>query len=162
MSRHAALPVAAIVLALTARLAAQNGKAMADSATSIARAEGVYTLGQARRGAEVARLCTACHGLDLDGSVDRAPTLVGPEFAAKWDGWTLGDMFERIVAEIRTLTRHAAAGDATGLAEDRESKNRQQSADVLAFILLANRLPAGPTELPANIELLRRIPFRAR
>ena len=188
MPGRAALLVLFVVFVLTAGLAARESMTTSGSTTRVPRRaqdwagrrhppaaqpaqpaqssssawKGVYALGQARRGAEVARQCAACHGVDLDGSVDRAPTLVGPAFATRWDAWTLGDMFERIVAEVRMLTRHAAAGGTDELAEDRESQDRQQSADVLAYILLANRLPAGQAELPADIELLRRIRFSRR
>ena len=154
--RRAAVLVLTVVLAGTGALRAQKASLQTPSASAWA---GVYTLDQAPRGAEVTRMCVSCHGLDLDGSVGNAPTLVGPVFAARWEEWTLGDMFERITDEIRVLTPRPATGEATTRAAAGEPERLQQSADVLAYLLRVNHLPAGQAELRPDIGLLRRIRF---
>jgi len=45
--------------------------------------------------------------------------------------------------------------------DDPGSLSRQQSADYLAYILLANRFPAGKSELAIDIEMLKQIRFEA-
>jgi hypothetical protein len=39
--------------------------------------------------------------------------------------------------------------------------NKQQDADVLAFLLSFNKFPAGKTELPKQVEFLKEIRFEA-
>jgi hypothetical protein len=39
--------------------------------------------------------------------------------------------------------------------------SRQQTADVLAYILSVNEFPAGTTDLPRQTEILNQIQFRA-
>jgi len=38
---------------------------------------------------------------------------------------------------------------------------REQDADVIAFVLSINKLPAGKAELPAQSEMLKQIKFEA-
>ena len=58
--------------------------------------DGVYSLEQAKRGEPLyLDNCAACHGSDLTGG-EMAPSLIGFEFSANWDGLTRGDIFERI------------------------------------------------------------------
>ena len=56
--------------------------------------DGVYTREQATRGALTSGLCTQCHGDSFQG--DPAPPLTGADFLAKWDGRSVGDLFELI------------------------------------------------------------------
>jgi quinoprotein glucose dehydrogenase len=109
--------------------------------------DGVYTEEQARRGAALyARECAACHGTALTGG-EEAPPLSGGGFVANWNGLTLGDLFER----TRTTMPQNDPGKIS----------RQQHADILAFILSANKFPAGKTELEKQTELLKEIRFEA-
>ena len=49
---------------------------------------GVYTTGQAARGTDLyQRVCSECHGDDLEGR-ERSPALAGSSFAQRWDGRT--------------------------------------------------------------------------
>src|SRR6266853_265606 len=107
--------------------------------------DGVYTAQQARRGALRSGLCVPCHGADFEG--DSAAALTGPPFTAKWNGKTIGDLFELINKDMPN--------------DDPGSLSRQQSADFLAYILLANEFPAGKSELSIDIEMLKQIRFEA-
>ena len=105
--------------------------------------DGVYSAQQARRGALRSGLCVTCHGSDFEG--DSAAALIGPVFTAKWNGKTIGDLFEIINKDMPN--------------DDPGSLSRQQSADYLAYILLANDFPAGKSELPVDVETLKQIRF---
>jgi mono/diheme cytochrome c family protein len=110
--------------------------------------DGVYTEEQARRGkALYAAHCLACHGESLEGSGPVRP-LTGPEFAASWNGLSMGDILDR--------TRTSMPIDKPG------TLSRQQIADILSFVLIVNRLPTGDVELPGRSELLRPITFLAQ
>jgi hypothetical protein len=76
-----------------------------------------------------------------------APPLTGGDFAANWDGLTLGDIFER----IRVTMPQNNPGALT----------RAQKIDVLGFILYKGNYPAGETELPSQTEVLKTISFVA-
>ena len=107
--------------------------------------DGVYTVQQARRGAARSGLCAPCHGADLEG--DTAPPLTGAVFTEKWNGKTVGELFEIISKDMPN--------------DDPGSLSLRQSADYLAYILLANELPAGKAELPTETEILSQIRFEA-
>ena len=110
--------------------------------------EGVYTEGQALRGKELYTAhCLTCHGENLEGN-GSVKALSGPDFAANWNGLTMGDMLER--------TRTTMPMDKPG------TLSRQQIADVLSFVLSVNEMPAGSTELPRQSEILSGITFLAR
>jgi mono/diheme cytochrome c family protein len=107
--------------------------------------DGVYTKEQATRGALSSGLCTQCHGDSFQG--DPAPPLTGPDFLAKWDGRTVGDLFE--------LIRQTMPDDDPG------ALTREQYADLLAYIFSLNKFPAGTTELADEAEPLKQIRFQA-
>jgi len=109
--------------------------------------DAVYTDAQARRGGAVYDAsCASCHGADLAGA-DVAPALSGFEFGSNWDGQTLDTLVER----IRRSMPQGAPGSLT----------RQESVDVVAFMLSKGGLPAGPSELGAQAYALARINYRA-
>ncbi|HEV2462820.1 MAG TPA: cytochrome c, partial [Acidobacteriaceae bacterium] len=109
--------------------------------------DGVYTAGQAKRGAALySQECASCHGLTLNGG-EMAPALTGGEFLANWNGLTLADLFNRI--------RQSMPADRPG------SLTRDQNADVLAHILSMNQFPAGTTELDKRIDYLNQIRIEA-
>jgi S-disulfanyl-L-cysteine oxidoreductase SoxD len=95
----------------------------------------VYTAAQAGRGADVyAGMCRSCH----------APAShSGPTFARTWNGRTLGELF-------RYVSEQMPKNDPGGLAPD-------QYADVLAYLLRMNAMPAGAAELPADAAALAAI-----
>jgi mono/diheme cytochrome c family protein len=109
--------------------------------------DGVYTEEQAKRGEELYRKeCASCHGDSLVGGGGAAP-LTGGAFLSNWNGLTVGDLFER----IRKTMPQGALG----------KLNKQQDADVLAYLLSFNKFPAGKTELQKQVEFLKEIRFEA-
>jgi mono/diheme cytochrome c family protein len=109
--------------------------------------DGVYTAEQAKRGGALyLKDCANCHGQQLEGA-DMSPALTGPAFTADWDGLSVGDLFDRI--------RVTMPADRPG------SLPRQEIIDILAYVLNANQLPAGDTELPREVPALKQILFKA-
>jgi len=95
--------------------------------------EGLYTQAQARRALPVyLKQCSSCHGESFHGG-ESSPALVGPDFIARWNGRPLSDLF----AKIRLMPPN-----------DPGRISGEQTSDVMAAILHANRLPAGEHELP--------------
>lgn len=108
--------------------------------------DGVYTDEQAKRGRAIyEEHCARCHGPTLAGGEVAGP-LVGPIFGANWNGVSMADMVER--------TKVTMPLDGPG------KMSRQQIADVLAYVLSANKFPAGKTELPRQAEMLGLIKFQ--
>jgi mono/diheme cytochrome c family protein len=91
--------------------------------------------------------CASCHGPELMGG-EMAPPLATGDFLAGWDGLTIGDLFER----IRISMPQNAPGSLSG----------QQNADILAFILSANKYPTGAAELSNQAMILKTIKFEAK
>jgi mono/diheme cytochrome c family protein len=109
--------------------------------------DGVYTQEQAKRGETVyGERCARCHGEDLM-SGDSVPPLAGTDFLSTWNTKTVGDLFDRI--------RTSMPADKPG------SLNHQQTSDIVAYLLSANKFPAGNTELATQSDLLRQIQFDA-
>jgi len=110
--------------------------------------DGVFTAEQAGRGAVIYEgMCASCHGPQM-GGIDAAPGLDGGAFYANWHGISVGDMANRVKVSM--------PANAPGL------MNRQQVADVLAYIFSRNGMPAGEQELPRQIAYLKAIEFRAQ
>ena len=109
--------------------------------------DGVYTAEQARRGAEAyERACAECHGADLGGG-DMAPGLAGVQFVYNWHGFSARDLFERL---------------RVSMPPDQPNRvGRQEKADILAFMLEANGMPAGDAELASRAGPLGAIQFLA-
>lgn len=111
----------------------------AASAAVVARAQntksvwsGVYSETQATAGETLfSDYCANCHGDDLAG-VEGAPALAGSTFLQTWHGATLKKLFERIESMPP---------------KNPKSLTPKQYADVLAYLLSANRFPAGTTPL---------------
>lgn len=110
--------------------------------------DGIYTEPQAQRG-EIAyrRYCASCHGQKLEGTFD-GPSLVGSDFEEDWDLTNVGE----IVDEIQIAMPANRPGQLSA----------ETNAAILAYILKANRFPAGRKELPAGADPLRGIVFAAR
>jgi S-disulfanyl-L-cysteine oxidoreductase SoxD len=108
--------------------------------------DGVYTTGQASRGqASYKAACASCHGETLEGSGAATPPLVGSDFIMNWAGQTVDDLFERIQ---------------TSMPADRPGKlSRAENADILAYILSANKMPSGNSDLSSDAESLKQIQF---
>jgi hypothetical protein len=103
--------------------------------------DGVYTIGQAKRGALKSGLCTSCHGDSFEGL--QGPQLAGQEFTERWDGRTVGDLFD--------LIRLTMPDDAPG------SLPREEYADLLAYILAVNKYPSGQSEIGIDAGPLKQI-----
>src|ERR1043165_9060110 len=128
--------------------------ALALAATIEARAQqrtvwdGVYTEEQATRGETLyGEQCVKCHGATLQGNGEGALPLTGATFKSTWNGVSMGAMFDRV---------------RLSMPQDKPaSMTRQQVADLLAFILRANKFPAGKEELARQTDLLNTIVFQA-
>lgn len=109
--------------------------------------DGVYTEEQAKRGAEAyEKDCASCHQADLAGD-GFAPGLAGPEFAAAWEGLSVGDLLERIRISMPP--------------SDPNSVTTAAKADIIAHILKLNQFPAGKTELPSELDAAKQIQYKA-
>ncbi len=128
--------VAVIAVALmgsTAAVRAEQGKTAKD---------GVYSDAQAAKGQAVYNeQCGACHGGDLSGG--DAPALAGSDFLGFWDKTPMADLVEKIQASM--------PANAPG------SLTRAQAAEVTAFMLKANKFPAGAEDLSADAAALKAI-----
>jgi mono/diheme cytochrome c family protein len=128
----------AFAAAVVFALAAQTSRSVWD---------GVYSEDQAKRGGALySKECSSCHGTELTGG-ESAPALVGDAFLSNWNGTTVGDLFERI--------RKSMPQDNPG------RLTRQQDADILAFMLSANKFPVGKAELDRETEVLKGIKIEA-
>jgi S-disulfanyl-L-cysteine oxidoreductase SoxD len=103
----------------------------------------VYSDEQAQRGRTAyIEECASCHADDLRGS-STAPSLVDESFAFQWDNTALGELFVRI---------------RTTMPSDRpNSLSAQRYRDIVAFILQANKFPAGEKELDADLDALKQV-----
>ncbi len=139
-SAAVALASAALTPTLNAAVATEDDNNRAKSGSVW---DGIYTEGQAKRGQTLyEENCVSCHQIDLSGQ-DNAPPLVGHEFVTYWNGHSVGDLFE--------VTRTTMPKDSPG------SLRQEQYADLLAYLLSANKFPAGETELQANAARLKQI-----
>jgi len=121
----------------------QDTQKKADGSRSVW--DGVYTEEQAKRGNPLYQQeCANCHGSQLNGG-EAAPALVGIEFGANWGGLSLGDLFDRI--------KMSMPQDNPG------HLSRQQTADILVYMLSMNKIPAGQKELEPDAAALSRIRF---
>jgi mono/diheme cytochrome c family protein len=118
--------------------------AVAQPASSGSTRAGVYTADQAARGkALYTEKCASCHGSMASATPDMAPLLNDHVFQATWKALSIGDFFERI--------RNTMPQNQEG------TLSPAQTADIVAYILSANRAPAGDVALPDNVDALKRI-----
>src|SRR5262250_1977459 len=105
---------------------------------------GWYTRDQASAGhLQYAAKCAVCHGADLKGG--GAPELKGPGFVAKWNGKTL--------AELYKYTREQMPKG------NGDSLPPQDYADIVAYMLSQNGIPAGSITLAADGPMQRALVF---
>lgn len=144
MSVRAMTRLAAVVGLVGVTTVARPGAAGAQQTTW----DGVFTAEQAERGGEIyGGMCASCHGPQL-GGIDAAPGLNGGSFYANWDGYTLGEMADRV--------RISMPSNMPGV------MSRQQVVDVLAYIFSRNGMPPGSRELPRQSGPLKAIVFKAQ
>lgn len=104
---------------------------------------GVYTADQAKRGQTAYNdACAKCHLDDLSGGAT-SPPLVGNDFLNGWKGKNLGALFDTL--------KMTMPFDSPG------SLTPAQYADVLAYMLQANKYPAGQKELDKEMAALQAI-----
>jgi mono/diheme cytochrome c family protein len=112
-------------------------------ASAASARDGLYTEAQAGRGKGLYREnCMACHGDRLQGS-ESSPSLAGAGFFAKWGKRPVGDLYGFINAQM-PLGRLGILGAAG-------------TADVVAYILSANKMPTGEKALPVDVNSLNKI-----
>lgn len=106
--------------------------------------DGVYTAEQATRGQKVyASECGRCHGDTLLGG--EAPALTGPLFTANWEGVMLNELHDRI--------RQTMPQDNAG------ALSRQDTTDIIAYMLKTGAMPEGTTALSTDAGMLMQIKF---
>ena len=104
---------------------------------------GVYTAEEAQRGKAIyENQCGMCHGDALEGQGQNSP-LAGTVFLNNWTGQTVADLF------MKTIVMMPAMDPGTLTPKD--------TAEVIAYILRANKFPAGKTELPSDPQSLEMI-----
>ena len=146
------IPLAAAIAFSSSARADQTAPSQQTPATSSTEPaqsvwDGVYTKEQSSRGGELyAKRCARCHAPDLTGG-EIAPALNNAEFKSNWTDLTVDDLFERIKVSMPQ--------DTPG------SLSRQQTADILAFVLSKSGFPEGKSELAREAEVLKAIRFEA-
>lgn len=121
---------------------------VATAAMSRSVRDGVYSKAQVTRGQTVYNEeCGKCHGQNLQGG-ESSPALAGAEFLAKWQGKSVNNLFE--------VTRTTMPADDPG------HLSRRQTADLMAYILSSNELPAGEKDLDSSADALNDIRIEAK
>lgn len=129
--RNGILATSVWALALTGRALGQQPDAAAPKLASA----GVYTEEQAARGRQVfGDICQGCHNIGSQS---------GEPFAKRWRGVLLSDLF-RVMSD--TMPK-----------DDPGSLTPKERIDVIAYLLKINDLAAGTTELPVDVEQLKKI-----
>ena len=99
--------------------------------------DGVYTSAQAQRGGTLfASTCNKCHGAPAAGSTDDGGRLVGREFLEKFDGVTLDQLFTTIYTLMPL--------------DHPKTLAPKDVADITAYLLSQNQMPAGSSPLPED------------
>ncbi len=123
-------------------LGASTGAVLAQSAARTAQ-DGVFTDAQADRGNALYQdNCASCHGGSLQGEEENPP-LSGKHFSSRWGGLPVSALYGFINTQM-PLGQAGALG-------------AQGNADVTAYILSANKFPAGQSEMPADLPSLQTI-----
>jgi mono/diheme cytochrome c family protein len=101
--------------------------------------DGVFTSSQASRGRQQFQLtCTSCHTVGEH---------TGQNFASKWQGTTIGDLFDLVSTTMPD-------GDPGSL-------KPEEYASILAFFLSESGYKEGEKELPSDLESLKKIRIEA-
>ena len=108
--------------------------------------DGIYTAAQAEQGRAIFdNQCVSCHG-ELSAFVpEMAALLADHTFRSRWEGRSLGELYSLILEEMPQ--------DAPG------TLSSEQTADLIAYLLSGNRLPAGDVALSGDVAQLSQIPF---
>jgi mono/diheme cytochrome c family protein len=131
--KHTSLLVLVSLFTVSTVAALHTGTVSAQQTAAPATWNGVYSTAQAQRGAPLyAEMCAGCHGPALAGDA-LAPALTGPAFLGRWQARPLGDLLETL---HNTMPQNSPGG-----------MSRQQSADVLAFVVSKSGAAAGSREI---------------
>jgi mono/diheme cytochrome c family protein len=96
---------------------------------------GVYAETQAARGKDIfGTICSSCHNIASQS---------GTTFAKRWNGVALSELY---LVMSETMPK-----------DDPGALTEKERADVIAYLLKINSLPAGTSELPTDPELLKKI-----
>ena len=136
------------VLALASLPALTPGIVHTQQAAARSVKDGVYTAVQAKQGKAVyEEQCLECHGSMASATPDMAPLLNDYVFQGTWKNRSLADLFEKI--------RETMPQNEPG------TLSRRDTADIVAYVLNANKLPAGDVPLPEDVETLKQIRLEA-
>jgi mono/diheme cytochrome c family protein len=136
-SRSRAYQTAALsfALAIVASPMVLLGAQDPPAATASSVVDGVFTSTQAARGRQqFQQTCTSCHSTSEH---------TGRKFEAKWQGTTVGDLFEL----VSTTMPQADPG----------SLKSDDYSSIVAFFLSETGYKAGAKELPSDLDSLRKI-----
>lgn len=101
--------------------------------TELSTEDGVFSAQQSEAGNNAyTQNCAACHGNTLQG-LGNAPSLGGDNFQFVWGGKTLQDLYQNI---SRTMPPNAPG-----------SLSEETYLNIVAYLLLQNGFPAGPSPL---------------
>ena len=106
--------------------------------------DGIYTIEQAGQGKTVyEEKCGLCHGSMQSVTPDMAPLLNDYVFQTTWTDRSLAELFE--------IIRDTMPQDEPG------TLSPEELVDIIAYVLSANRMPAGEQPLPPDAEVLAEI-----
>jgi mono/diheme cytochrome c family protein len=109
--------------------------AAAQTASQKTTKSGVYSREQADRGQGVyLGMCKSCHTPESH---------TASAFTAKWNGKPLSDLYDYLVEQMPK--------------NQPGSLSAEEYADVLAYVLKLNRMPAGPDDLPTTPDEMKAI-----
>lgn len=135
------MPAVALLVVFGAGIFALPALAGPSAATTTK--SGVYTAQQAFTGTDLyVQQCSQCHGANLEGK-DQNPPLAGSDFMDKWQGQTLGELYE-VIHDTMPATKPGTLSP-------------EQSAQLIAYILQENKMPVGKTDLPTDEKILKTI-----
>lgn len=136
-TKHWTLKTAALTLGLC--VIGAMAVPIAQGVTARTVWDGVYSEPQAARGKAVYEAqCAFCHQSDLRGQ-GFAPGLIEDVFSTRWQDGNLGDLFTIVKATM-------PQDKPTSLTDD-------EYAAIVAYLLQANRYPAGQQELRPDTAL---------
>jgi mono/diheme cytochrome c family protein len=127
-----------LILSLTVALLAQAGSAVQgrqSEGTPRSTMTGVYTADQAARGEQIyMNICVSCHP---------PATYTGETFRTSWGSRPLSELFTAITEKMPK--------------NDPGSLTADEYAEVVAYLLQMNGIPAGKADLPGDVEALKTI-----
>jgi mono/diheme cytochrome c family protein len=127
-----------LLLSLTVALLALAGSAVQgrqSEGTPRSTMTGVYTADQAARGEQIyMNICVSCHP---------PATYTGETFRTSWGSRPLSELFTAITEKMPK--------------NDPGSLTADEYAEVVAYLLQMNGIPAGKADLPGDVEALKTI-----